>query len=418
MIHAIVLSCTDVSSLAWCGSCKHFRACRPPLRVLVIGWQGDLDIRESHPELRHHMAVHVSAAEGAGSHRSIDGLPAALAAEVTHLFVVAWRDSGLDLAPERLPSYGAKYSALRCLALAHLTRGSPHPLRPTPAACAKQLICATAATLRSLSIDAPNGFEAGDAVDVMVSTQLHALSLLLVPSFLPAALKEELPQGYAHGGRLQAGEAERPSGEVPVHLLDEEEVLYLLWLLPTNGAAYHGSTYYGLYLPWLYLPTMALPTMALPTMAPLCMALVVLIIALVTVALATMARCDEKVLESSCAPMPRRLQPHAPRLQLPCISHAPPMHLPCTSHASPTHLQVFEFLRWRRDHEVMEEAQGAGYAMETDYLRNCVAARAKWALASVPLDGDSAAADPRDFSDGMGRFYTQEPRRWPPRGPT
>ena len=27
--------------------------------------------------------------------------------------------------------------------------------------------------------------------------------------------------------------------------------------------------------------------------------------------------------------------------------------------------EQLEFLRWRRDHEVMEEAQGAGYAMET-----------------------------------------------------
>ena len=82
---------------------------------------------------------------------------------MTHLFVAAWRDASLDLAPERLASYGAKYSALRCLALAHLTRGSLDPPRPTPAACAKQLICATAATLRILSIDAPNGFEVGDS---------------------------------------------------------------------------------------------------------------------------------------------------------------------------------------------------------------------------------------------------------------
>ena len=82
---------------------------------------------------------------------------------MTHLFVAAWRDASLDLAPERLPWYGAKYSALRCLALAHLTRGSLDPPRPTPAACAKQLICATAATLRVLSIDAPNGFEVGDS---------------------------------------------------------------------------------------------------------------------------------------------------------------------------------------------------------------------------------------------------------------
>ena len=87
-----------------------------------------------------------------------------------------------------------------------------------------------------------------------LGARLHALSLVLVPSFMPAALEEELPQG----GRLQGGEAEQQSGEVPVevHLLDDEEQL--------------------------------------------------------------------------------------------------------------------EFLRWRRDHEVMEEAQGAGYAMETDYLRNCV----------------------------------------------
>ena len=87
-----------------------------------------------------------------------------------------------------------------------------------------------------------------------LGARLHALSLVLVPSFMPAALEEELPQG----GRLQGGEAEQQSGEVPVevHLLDDEEQL--------------------------------------------------------------------------------------------------------------------EFLCWRRDHEVMEEAQGAGYAMETDYLRNCV----------------------------------------------
>lgn len=31
-----------------------------------------------------------------------------------------------------------------------------------------------------------------------------------------------------------------------------------------------------------------------------------------------------------------------------------------------------EFLRWRRDHELVEEARGAGCAMESDYLRNCV----------------------------------------------
>lgn len=254
VIHAIVLACNDAASLAWCGSCKHFRACRPPLRVLVVGQADDVDIRESHPELRHLMAVHVSAAEGARSHSCIAALPAALASEVTHLFVAAWRDTGIDLAPEHLSSYGAKYSALRCLALAHLTRGSVEPLRPTPAACAKQLICATAATLRGLSIDAPNGFEAGDAVDIIcpLGARLHYLSLLLVPSFMPAALEEELPQG----GRLQCGEAEQPGGDVLVHLLDDEEQL--------------------------------------------------------------------------------------------------------------------EFLRWRRDHEVMEEAQGAGYAMETDYLRNCV----------------------------------------------
>mmetsp|Transcript_27029 Transcript_27029/g.63934 ORF Transcript_27029/g.63934 Transcript_27029/m.63934 type:complete len:289 (-) Transcript_27029:38-904(-) len=164
VVHAIVLACDGVASLAWCGSCKHFRACRPPLRVLVVGRAGDADIRESHPELRHLMAVHVSAGDGARAHSCIDALPAALASEVTHLFVAAWRKASLDLAPERLPSYGLKYSALRCLALAHRTRGSLEPLRPTPAACAKQLICATAATLRALSIDAPNGFEAGDAV--------------------------------------------------------------------------------------------------------------------------------------------------------------------------------------------------------------------------------------------------------------
>ena len=164
VIHAIVLACDGVASLAWCGSCKHFRACQPPLRVLVVGRAGDADIRESHPELRHLMAVHVSAGEGARSHSCIDALPAALAAEVTHLFVAAWREASLDLAPERLSSYGVKYSALRCLALAHLTRGSLEPLRPTPAACAKQLICATAATLRGLSIDAPNGFAVGDTV--------------------------------------------------------------------------------------------------------------------------------------------------------------------------------------------------------------------------------------------------------------
>ena len=31
-----------------------------------------------------------------------------------------------------------------------------------------------------------------------------------------------------------------------------------------------------------------------------------------------------------------------------------------------------EFLRWRSDHELVEEARGAGCAMESDYLRNCV----------------------------------------------
>ena len=31
-----------------------------------------------------------------------------------------------------------------------------------------------------------------------------------------------------------------------------------------------------------------------------------------------------------------------------------------------------EFLRWRRDHELMEEAQGAGHEEETEYLRTCV----------------------------------------------
>lgn len=34
--------------------------------------------------------------------------------------------------------------------------------------------------------------------------------------------------------------------------------------------------------------------------------------------------------------------------------------------------ECHEFLRWRRDHEVMEEAQGAGCEMETEYLRQCV----------------------------------------------
>ena len=84
VIHAIVLACDGVASLAWCGSCKHFRACRPPLRVLVVGRAGGVDIRESHPELRHLMAVHVSAGKGARAHSCIDALPAALAAEVTH----------------------------------------------------------------------------------------------------------------------------------------------------------------------------------------------------------------------------------------------------------------------------------------------------------------------------------------------
>ena len=240
------------------------------------------------------MAVHVSAGEGARAHSCIDALPAALASEVTHLFVAAWRKASLDLAPERLASYGLKYSSLRCLAFAHRTRGSLEPLRPTPAACAKQLICATAATLRALSIDAPNGFEAGDAVDIMCSSQLgarlHTLSLLLVPSFMPAALEEELPQG----GRLQGGDAEQPSGEVPVevHLLD--------------------------------------------------------------------AQCS----------MPNAQCPNPSPNPNPSPSPSP------NPNPNQVHLlddeEQLEFLRWRRDHEVMEEAQGAGYAMETDYLRNCV----------------------------------------------
>ena len=52
------------------------------MRVLVVG-RADIDIRETSPELRHHMAVHVSAAEGAHSHSTIDALPPALAGEVT-----------------------------------------------------------------------------------------------------------------------------------------------------------------------------------------------------------------------------------------------------------------------------------------------------------------------------------------------
>ena len=267
-IGAIAMACADVSGLAWCATCVSFRAARPPLRVLVVGERSGAEatggwddgaaatLRErvrARQQDEHGLLVCVSAHDGALAHRTLAAVSATHAAEVTHLYIASWRSGGCDLLPSQLPAHGRRFRCLRSLAVAHQTRGTPCPAEPTPAACVKQLVRATAGSLRELSIDAPVFFDVGDALEILpdLGARLQALRLLLVPSFVPAALEAELEMG----GRPIAHQ-EQPGGSVPVHQLDDEE-------------------------------------------------------------------CRE-------------------------------------------------FLRWRRDHELMEEAQGAGHEEETEYLRTCV----------------------------------------------
>ena len=87
VVVAIAMACTDGSSLAWCGACKSFRASRPPVRVLVVGGDGELaDIRHEQPALRHLLAVHVGARGGSLVHRTLAAVSPVHASEVTHLF--------------------------------------------------------------------------------------------------------------------------------------------------------------------------------------------------------------------------------------------------------------------------------------------------------------------------------------------
>ena len=180
------------------------------MRVLVVGGDGELaDIRHEQPALRHLLAMHVGARGGSLVHHTLAAVSPIHASEVTHIFAAAWRGPGHDLAPSDLSGYGRTFTSLRSVSLAHLTKGTLDPIHPSPAACIKRLLGATARTLRALSIDAPVFFEAGDAVDILPSLGTR---LEVRPAPRPHA-----PNAAAAGHPPTATSAPRPSPPCPQH---------------------------------------------------------------------------------------------------------------------------------------------------------------------------------------------------------